>query len=108
MLLWLLYEAGVLIAHVSCLPLPPNLVGLLLLLVLLEVGVVPDTAMAETATFVSHHLNFFFVPFIVGIMAWSSLLAASGVLLGISLIGSAVLGILATGCLMQWLERRHA
>ena len=42
-LLWLLYEAGSLIAQASRLPLPGNLLGLLLLLALLETGIVRAT-----------------------------------------------------------------
>ena len=96
-LLWLLYEAGTFIAQASGLPLPANLVGLLLLLVLLETGIVRATALTEAAAFVSRHLGFFFVPFVVGIMAWSALIASSGLVLGFSLVGSAVIGIMVAG-----------
>ena len=100
-LLWLLFEAGSFVAQVSRLPLPGNLVGLLLLLLLLETGFVRATALTECAGFVSRHLGLFFVPYIVGIMVWSSLIATSGVVLGISLIGSAVVGILTAAICAQ-------
>lgn len=103
----LLYAASTILADVSGLPLPGNLVGLLLLLLLLETGIVRcSTALTEVASFALRHLGFLFVPFIVGIMAWPSLLAAAGFVLAISLIGGALIGIAVAGVTAQYVARR--
>jgi holin-like protein len=102
----MLFDAGDRLARASGLPLPANLVGLLLLVLLLGTGVVRPADLHESAALVARHLAFVFIPFVVGLMAWGALLAAGGALLALSLLGSAVLGIAVAGLAAQRLPRR--
>jgi holin-like protein len=106
LLLWLLYTAGGHLAQATGLPLPANLVGLLLLLVLLATGVVRPDELREVAAVVGRHLSFFFVPFLVGLLAWTTLVATSGTILALSLLGSAVVGLATAGLAAQHLTKR--
>jgi len=102
----LLYAAGGHLVQASRLPLPANLVGLLLLLLLLGTGVVRPADLRETAHLVARHLAFFFIPFVVGLMAWAALVANGGVVIGLSLVGSAVVGVVTASLVAQGLMRR--
>ena len=91
--LWVLFVAGAFLSEMFSLPLPGNLVGMLLLLALLSTGVVRVGHVGDVAGFAVKHLNFFFIPFVVGLMAWTALFSSSGLAIGVSLVGSAVLGL---------------
>jgi holin-like protein len=104
-LLVLLFHAGTAAAEATGVPLPGNLVGMLLLLGLLRLGVVRPGHVQDLAGLALQHLNFFFIPLAVGLMTWTGLLAASGVALGLSLLGSAVVGLAVAGRVGQRLSR---
>ena len=87
------------------LPLPANLVGLLLLLGLLWSGLVKPSQLDLVSGLVSKHLSFFFVPLAVGVMAWGGLLASSGLALGVALLASAAVGIGVAGLTAQTARR---
>jgi holin-like protein len=105
LILCLLFGVGTALAQALSLPLPGNLVGMLLLLFLLRVGIVRPAHVQDLAGLVLQHLNFFFVPLAVGLMAWGGLLAASGAALGLSLLGSAVVCLAVAGLVGQRLSR---
>jgi holin-like protein len=97
LLLVILHECGARVVEATGLPLPGNLVGMLLLLALLRLKVVHLEQVQDAATLLLKHLNLFFVPLAVGLMAWGGLLGASGVGLGASLAGSAAICLAAAG-----------
>lgn len=100
-LLYLLYTVGSLVTRVLHLPLPGNLVGMLLLLLLLRLGVLQPAHVREASTLIVRHFNFFFVPLVVGLMAWTGLFATRGVILGTSLVGSVIVGLATAGFVAQ-------
>ncbi len=104
LILYLLFVVGTILTQAFSLPLPGNLVGMLLLLLLLSTGIIRPIHLQDVAVLVVQHLNFFF-PFVVGLMAWATLFAASGIILGISLGGSAVVGLITAGLIAQWIVR---
>ena len=106
LLLVLLFYAGVALVQATGVPLPGNLVGMLLLLALLRLGVVRLEHVQDAAALVLKHLNLFFVPLAVGLMAWGGLLGASGVGLGVSLAGSAAVCLAVAGLIGQRLAPR--
>jgi holin-like protein len=106
LLLVLLCYAGTALVRETGLPLPGNLVGMLLLLALLRAGVVRLEQVQDAAALVLKHLNLFFVPLAVGLMAWGGLLGASGVGLGLSLAGSAAVCLAVAGLIGQRLTPR--
>jgi holin-like protein len=100
-LLYGVFWLASLLVQVLRLPLPTNLVGLVLLLGLLWAGVIKPSHLDVVSGLVSRHLSFFFVPLAVGLMAWGDLLARSGVVLGVALLASAALGIGVAGVCAQ-------
>jgi holin-like protein len=102
-----LFYAGSAVVAGTGLPLPGNLVGMLLLLALLRVGVVRQEHVEEAAGLLLKHLNLFFIPLAVGLMAWGGLLGTGGVGLGVSLLGSAAVCLVVSGAVGQWLAPRN-
>ncbi|MEB3354338.1 MAG: CidA/LrgA family protein [Cyanobacteriota bacterium] len=86
------------------LPLPSNLVGMLLLAVLLPTGLVRESWLGQAAVLFQRHLAFFFVPIAVGLMAYGSLLRQHGLLLLLVSLVSTAAGIAAAG----WIGARPA
>ena len=100
-------KAGYLAATALHLPLPGNLVGMLLLFALLRSGLIPQAWIEETSSILTRHLAFFFIPIAVGLMGYSRLLANSGVAVIGTLLSSAAIGICASGFLAQTLVHRR-
>jgi holin-like protein len=89
------------------LPLPGNVVGMLLLYGLLALRVVRLEWLEPTAGLFNRHLAFFFIPLVVGLLALpGSLVRGHGIALVVILVTTAVLGVAATGGLAAWLDRR--
>jgi holin-like protein len=86
------------------LPLPSNLVGMLLLSLLLATGLVPEAWFAGAAGLFNRHLAFFFVPIAVGLLAYGSLLRAHGLALLLVIALSTTAGIAAAGWIAAWGE----
>jgi holin-like protein len=100
-LLSLIYLASSTLVELLRIPVPSNLLALLLLLVLLMSGLLRLAHVEELATFLLRHLSFFFVPFMVGLLAQGALLASAGVALLVSLILAAGVGIIVAGLAAQ-------
>jgi holin-like protein len=106
-LLWLIYQLGNIITSTLHLPLPGNVLGMLLLFALLTTGIVPVKWIKEGADLLLKHLAFFFIPIAVGLMAWTKLFATSGIWLLLALLISALLAIPISGWAVQLLSRRR-
>jgi holin-like protein len=111
-LLSLIYLASSTLVELLRIPVPSNLLALLLLLVLLTSGLLRLAYVEELSTFLLRHLSFFFVPFMVGLLAQGPLLASAGVALLVSLIVAAGVGIVVAGLAAQavihWTGARYA
>lgn len=84
------------------LPLPANLVGMLLLSLLLSTGLVRETWIRTGATPFNRHLAFFFVPIAVGLLAYGELLRQHGLALLLVIGISTAAGIAAAGWIGAW------
>ncbi|MSS27841.1 CidA/LrgA family protein [Desulfovibrio sp. PG-178-WT-4] len=88
------------------LPVPGNVLGIMVLFLLLSAGVVKERWISEAASFLLRHLVFFFIPVAVGLMNWGEVFYDYGwVLLG-AIVGSTALPLLVTGWLAGALRRR--
>jgi holin-like protein len=94
-------------AVVRALPLPGNLVGLLLLCVGLTAGVVRLPWIEAGASLLVRHLALFFIPIAVGLMAFGDLFVRHGVAIGVTLLVSTAIGIYVAGFMSQVLTRRR-
>ncbi|WP_417291970.1 CidA/LrgA family protein [Desulfovibrio porci] len=88
------------------LPVPGNVLGIMVLFLLLSAGVVKERWISEAASFLLRHLVFFFIPVAVGLMNWGEVFYDYGwVLLG-AIVGSTALPLLVTGWLAGALRCR--
>jgi holin-like protein len=104
--LWLINEVGYFLVGAFNLPLPGNVLGLVILFVLLLTGVIPLKWVEEASTFLIKHLAFFFIPIAVGLMNFGPLFLQNGISLLIVIIGSAAIGIYVTGAISQRLAEK--
>jgi holin-like protein len=100
-------KVGYVAAAVLHLPLPGNLVGMLLLVALLRSGLVSQRSVEETSSILTRHLAFFFIAITVGLMGYSKLLLDSSVAVIGTLLVSAAIGMSASGFLTQALAQRR-
>ena len=105
--LWVILRTGEWIAARLPLSIPGNVLGMTILLLLLVLGLVKESWLADGATLLTRHLAFFFVPIAVGLMQWADLLASAGHWLLLTLGLSAFATLLVTGAIVQWLGRRR-
>jgi holin-like protein len=101
-----LNQVGYLLVERLHLPLPGNLVGMLLLLALLGSGVVRLSWIESGASILLRHLAFFFVPIAVGLMAFTDVLQRDGLSWLVTLVLAAGVGIWAAGSVTQALALR--
>lgn len=100
-----LSQLGFWLAAAFGLPLPGNLVGMLILLGLLASGIVPLKWIDAGASLLLAHLAFFFVPIAVGLMGFADLLQREGPALLAVLVGAAAVGIVTAGFVTQFLAQ---
>jgi holin-like protein len=103
----LLNSLGHTLATALALPLPGNLLGMLLLLALLATGLVRLAWIEASAALLIRHLAFFFVPITVGLMGFTELFLVNGPAIVVTLLVSAGLGIGVAGLSSQRLARRN-
>jgi holin-like protein len=105
--LLLLSEVGYAFVGTLQLPVPGNLVGMLLLFALLAAGVIRLEWVEAGASLLVRHLAFFFIPIAVGLMAFGNLFVRNGTAIVVTLIVSAAIGICVAGLTSQVLSRRR-
>lgn len=89
------------------LPIPVPLWGMALLFVLfLILGRVPGD-IRLVGEFLLHHMPLFFVPAILGVLAYQGLLRLDGVVLLISVVVSTLIGLIVTAGLFRFLDARR-
>ncbi|WP_243302046.1 CidA/LrgA family protein [Geothrix oryzisoli] len=103
-----IYYLGNKLALLMGLPIPGNVVGIVLLYALLNLGIVPLEYVQDAADFLLKHLVFFFIPVAVDLMNWGGVFYRYGLMLALAIVISTVLTFLGTGYLAQWLQRGDA
>jgi holin-like protein len=105
--LFALNHLGYMAAAALGLPMPGNLLGMVLLLALLATGLVPLRWVESSAALLMRHLGFFFVPITVGLMGFTDLFVVDGPAILVTLVVSAAVGIGVAGLSSQGLARRN-
>lgn len=105
-ILLLLQFVGELLVTSLDLPIPGNVVGMVLLLVLLLVGVVKLEWVEDAAELLLSHLALFFVPAGVGVMVYFDLIAVQWLPICLSMVISTFVVMAVTGWVEQKLEKR--
>lgn len=103
--LWLILQIGQWIAAHLMIPVPGNVLGMVLLFLLLCAGIVKESWLHLGAGLLTRHMAFFFVPIAVGLMEWAALLRDAGHWLLLSLAMSGLLVLAVTGAIAQRLGR---
>lgn len=100
-----IYLVGNQVVRLTGLPVPGNVVGVVLLYLLLNMGLVRLEQVQDAADFLLRHLVFFFIPVAVDLMNWGNLFYKYGLMLALAIAVSTILTYLGTGYLAQWLQR---
>jgi holin-like protein len=105
--LTVIYLIGNQVVSFTGLPIPGNVVGVVLLYALLNLGLLRLDHVQDAADFLLRHLVFFFIPVAVDLMNWGSLFWNYGLMLALAIVASTVATYLGTGRLAQWLRSRE-
>ncbi|MEI5907988.1 CidA/LrgA family protein [Bacillus spongiae] len=95
------YEVGLFITYTFSVPIPGNVLGMMLLFLLLLSGVIKVEWIENGASLLLKHLAFFFVPVAVGMMTLGGIFKENGVFIIITLVTSTAIGIVLTGVISQ-------
>lgn len=108
-LAWLLFFwlAGEFCAKVLHVPLPGNVIGLILLLICLHLKWVKLKWLEGTSQFLLSHMMLFFAPFIVGTIAFYPILFENWLPVGLAVTIGTLIVLAASGWTAVWLSRRR-
>ncbi|MFC0213940.1 CidA/LrgA family protein [Paenibacillus chartarius] len=97
---------GLAVKELGHIPLPANLIGLILFTASLFLRIVKLEWVEQTAGFLTKHMLLFFVPFLVGTMTFFPYIGAHWLSVGVSLVGSTFAVLAATGWMTAALSGR--
>lgn len=106
-LFWVINELGNFIVNILHIPVPGNIIGMLILLIFLLTGIIQLKWVDIGASLLNRHLSFFFIPISVGLMTLGSFFMSSGIRLLFILVLSAIIGIIGTGLTSQLLAKKR-
>jgi holin-like protein len=86
-------------------PLPANVIGLVLFTTCLFAGVVKLKWVESTAQFLLRHMLLFFAPVVVGVIAFESMMRREWLAITVGLVGSFLVVMLVTGWTATALSR---
>ena len=104
-LLAIIYAGAKFLVDLSGLPIPANVLGIVILFILLASGVIKERHVSEAAGFLLKHLVFFFIPIAVGLMTWGEVFYDYGLVLLAAIVISSLLPLLLVGYLAQFLQK---
>lgn len=93
------------LSHRAGIPLPGNVMGIIVLFFLLLTGVVKESHISVAAEFLLRHLVFFFVPIAVGLMQWGGVFYDYGWVLAAAIAGSTALPLALVGFMARAMRR---
>lgn len=101
-ILFLIYYVSFIILKVSQIKLPPAILGLVLFAWALSVGVIKEEWIKTAVDFMLKNMPVLFVPFIVGIVLYKSVLAENIVAICLVVLLSTTLTIVGTGLFVEY------
>lgn len=101
-----IYLAGEIISDMFSLPIPGNILGMIILFILLCTKTVKLNQISNVTNFLLNHLAFFFIPAGVGLMSSAGIIKATWLQLIIVCIISTVVIIGVTGITVQFVAKR--
>ena len=100
-LIWFIYWASNAFADFSGLPIPGNVIGVILLFGLLSARIVRLEHIVEGADFLLKHLVFFFIPLTVSLMNCGHIFYDYGIVLAAAIVISTILSFWTVGYLTE-------
>lgn len=107
-ILLLFHLLGLLLQHALSLPLPANVIGLILFTACLFLKIVKLEWVETSAQFLLRHMLLFFIPFVVGTMVYFPLIRQSFVPIAAGLVLSTLATLAVTGVLTQRIAKKGA
>ncbi|SHE85237.1 CidA/LrgA family protein [Clostridium fallax] len=101
-----IYLIGEFVSYIFHLPVPGNIIGMILLLVLLMTKKIKVSAIETVSNFFLDHLAFFFIPAGVGLISSFGILKSAWAKLLIVCILTTMIVIAITGLVVQFLVER--
>ncbi|MBD7912211.1 MULTISPECIES: CidA/LrgA family protein [Clostridium] len=101
-----IYLIGEIISRVLSLPVPGNILGMIILLLLLCTKVIKTEQIETTTNFLLDHLAFFFIPAGVGLMTSFGIIKDTWFKLIIVCVITTIIIIASTGLMVQFISRR--
>lgn len=101
-----IYLLGEVISSSLSLPVPGNILGMIILFLLLYTKVVKIDNIINITNFLLNHLAFFFIPAGVGLMASFAVIKTSCIQLLIVCLLTTIIIIASTGTIVQFISRR--
>ena len=103
LILGAIWGISTLLVWITKLPFPSALVGLILFFGLLYTKIIPEKWIRTTCEFLLQHIIIFFIPIIVGVIAYKELLIENWVLLLVMTVVPTLLTMVGTAVITEWL-----
>lgn len=97
---------GYLISGILPIPIPGNVIGMVILTIGLSTGLVKLKHVEDIANFLLDHLALFFIPPAVGIMVYLSLIKEQLLTILLPTVLSIIIGLLITGKTVEFIMKR--
>jgi len=98
---------GILLQTTLHVPLPGNVIGLILFTISLFTKLIKLEWVEVTASWLTGHMMLFFLPFVVGTMVFFPMIGANWISIGAGVIGSSLAVLLVTGYAASKLQRQE-
>jgi holin-like protein len=108
LIILVIYFAGMILAELTNLPVPGNIIGMILLLILLYTKVVKLEMVDTVAKFFMEHLAFFFIPAGVGLLTSLNIIKDSWVRLVIVCILTTIITIGVTALVVEFMTKEKS
>lgn len=105
LLLWIISKVGDLAQQLTHIPIPGNVLAMLLLFLLLLKGWIKLNWVSAGSDFLLKYLTLFFIPIAVGIMDYGELFWHDGVKIFLIILASTSIGLVTAGWTAQRLSR---
>lgn len=102
-----IYLLGEFISEVLSLPIPGNILGMIILLFLLCTKIIKLEQIETIANFLLDHLAFFFIPAGVALMTSVDIIKDSWLKLIVVCIATTIIVIASTGLIVQYITRKN-
>ena len=105
--LWAIYLLSDLLVSLAGLPIPANVLGVVILFSLLCLDVIKPEQVEGMADFLLRHLMFFFIPIIAGLMEWGGMFKEYGLTLALAIVVSSLAPLFACAWITLVLRREE-